>query len=168
MPAILNGRWTARRQEPFVVFLIGMRINRPWKIHRWGPVLLAMPRMLAELGAKPELGFLGGQRWFGRTIVMIQYWTSFEALESYAKARDNAHLPAWAAFMKAVGGSGDVGIYHETYRVEPGAHENIYANMPPTLFGQVGTLVEANGAYRDARERMREAAAALDRARAKL
>jgi hypothetical protein len=156
MPAILDGRWTARREEPFVVFVIGMRINKPWKIHRWGPVFAAMPRMLRELGERPELGFLGGRTWFGRTIVMIQYWTSFEALESYAKARDRAHLPAWAAFMKAVGGNGDVGIYHETYRVAPGAYENVYANMPPTLFGEVGTLVEANGPYRGARERMRE------------
>ena len=53
----------------------------------------------ARTGERPELGFLGGRTWFGRTIVMIQYWRSFEALESYAKARDRAHLPAWAAFM---------------------------------------------------------------------
>ena len=89
---------------PFVVFLIGMRFNRLWKVHKWGPALLAMPRMIAELERRPELGFLGGEMWFGRTVLMVQYWRSFEHLEAYAKARDNAHLPAWAAFNRAVGG----------------------------------------------------------------
>jgi len=31
-------RLTAQFDEAFVVFLIGMRINRPWKIHKWLPV----------------------------------------------------------------------------------------------------------------------------------
>jgi hypothetical protein len=154
MPAVLNGRWTARLDEPHVVFIIGMRINKPWKVHRWGPVAAAMPRMLKELAQKPELGFLGGRTWFARTIVVIQYWRSFDALEAYAKSRDSAHLPAWAAFNKAVGSNGDVGIFHETYAIDPGAYETFYANMPPTLFGQVGRLVEAKGALNSARQRL--------------
>ena len=48
-----------------VVFLIGMRVNKPWKVHRWWPVARAMPRMLADLQARPELGMLGGEMWFG-------------------------------------------------------------------------------------------------------
>jgi hypothetical protein len=41
-----------------VVFLIGMRINR-WRSPRsWLPAFGAMPRMLRELSAPPELGFL--------------------------------------------------------------------------------------------------------------
>jgi hypothetical protein len=154
MNDILRGRWTARRDEPHVVFIIGMRINKWWKVHRWAPQAIAMTRMLNELAPRPELGFLGASMWFGRTIVLIQYWRSFEALESYAKARDTAHLPAWAAFNRAVGDNGDVGIYHETYRVAPGQYENIYINMPPTLFGKVAPLVEATGGSVSARGRM--------------
>ena len=45
----------------FVVFLIGMRINKPWKLHKWVPIFLAMPRMLRELSRHPELGLLGYQ-----------------------------------------------------------------------------------------------------------
>lgn len=154
MTEIRNGRWTARREEPFVVFLIGMRFNRLWKAHRWLPPFLAMPRMIAELSKKPELGFLGGNVWFGRTILMAQYWNSFEALEAYAKARDSEHLPAWAAFNRAVGSNGDVGVYHETYRVAAGAYENIYVNMPRILFAGVGEAVECAGARGSARGRM--------------
>ena len=160
MTQILKGRWTARFDEPHVVFIIGMRINKPWKAHRWLPVVFAMGRMLTELNQQPELGFLGGTTWLGRTIVLIQYWRSFEALEAYSKAADKQHVPAWAAFRRAVGDNGDVGIYHETYRVAPGQYENIYANMPPTLLGAVAPLVETRGGGGSARKRMEEAAKA--------
>ena len=143
MAELLKGRWTARFDGSFVPFLIGMRTNKPWKIHSWDPVAAAMPRMIGALAAKPELGFLGADTWFARTILMVQYWRSFEALEAYAHMRDKAHLPAWAAFYRAVGANGDVGIFHETYRVEPGGHENVYANMPPILVGRISDLVEA-------------------------
>ena len=161
MADIHAGRWTARHDEPFVVFLIGMRFNKLWKVHKWAPIMGAMSRMLAELERQPELGFLGADTWLGRTTLLVQYWRSFEHLEAYAKARDNAHLPAWSAFNRAVGANGDVGIFHETYRVAPGDYETLYANMPPTLLGRAGKLVEAKGAFTGARGRIeaRDAAA---------
>jgi hypothetical protein len=154
MPDIRTGRWAAHSDEPFVVFLIGMRFNRLWKAHKWGPVFLAMPRMLAELRRRPELGLLGADLWFGRTTLLVQYWRSFEQLEAYAKARDSEHLPAWAAFNRSVGANGDVGIFHETYRVAPGDYETVYANMPPVMLGRAAGLVEAEGARRSARGRL--------------
>ena len=36
-----------------VLFLIGMRFNRPWKIWRWWQVFIAMPRMLQRLKGVP-------------------------------------------------------------------------------------------------------------------
>ena len=154
MSAIKAGRFTARPDGPFVVFLIGIRLNRLWRVHKWGPVFVAMPRMIAELERQPELGFLGADTWFGRTTLMVQYWRSFELLEAYAKSRQNAHLPAWAAFNRAVGGNGDVGIFHETYRVAPGDYETIYANMPPILLGRVAGLAPVRGAWEGARGRL--------------
>ena len=38
-------RMTARMDGDFVVFMIGMRINRPWMIHKIIPVFAAMPKM---------------------------------------------------------------------------------------------------------------------------
>jgi hypothetical protein len=154
MTAILKGRWTAHSDEEFVVFIIGMRINRWWMVHRWWPPINAMGAMLRELEERPELGFLGSKTWFGRTIIIIQYWRSFEALEAYAKARDLSHLPAWADFNRKVGNSGVVGIYHETYRIAPGQFENVFVNMPPTLLGNCATLIEAKGNLASAGGRM--------------
>ncbi len=154
MTDILRGRWTAQHDEPFAVFIIGMRINRLWKPHRWFPLILAMRNMLTELYPRPELGFLGARTWFGRMIVVIQYWRSFEDLEAYAGARERAHLPAWAAFNRAIGSNGDVGIFHETYRVAPGQYETVYVNMPRMLLGEVAPMVEAKGRHASARGRM--------------
>jgi hypothetical protein len=136
----------------FVVFLIGMRINRPWKLHKWLPVFLAMPRMLKELEGRPESGFLGAIVGFK---VIVQYWRSFEQLEAFARNADELHWPAWVAFNKRSGSSrGDVGLWHETYQVRAGEYEAIYSGMPPIGLGKAGTLVPASGRHDTARGRM--------------
>ena len=60
----------------------------------------------------PELGFLGGEAWFGRTTVLVSYWRSTEHLLAYAKSRTAAHMPAWRDFNQRVGTNCDVGIWH--------------------------------------------------------
>lgn len=156
MTKVMEGRWTAHPEQGFVVFIIGMRINRWWMVHRWLPPILAMGRMIRELSLAPDLGFLGGKTWFARTIVVIQYWRSFEDLDAYSKARDHEHVPAWADFNRKVGNDGTVGIYHETYRIQPGDCENVFVNMPPTLLGDCTTLIEAKGAFATARSRIEQ------------
>ena len=151
---IIAKRMTARMAAPFCVFLIGMRINRIWKIHQWLPVMAAMPRMLTELNRQPELGYMGGHLWLGRTTVALQYWKSFEALTRYARQPNLAHLPAWTRFRQNIGNSGDVGIWHETYLIAEGQYESIYHNMPPFGLGQVGQLVEAVGHRESAPQRL--------------
>ena len=46
----------------FVVFLIGMRINRPWRVGRWWPVFMAMRPMLKELEDDPDSGLMHAQQ----------------------------------------------------------------------------------------------------------
>jgi hypothetical protein len=151
MAKVHGQRLTAAIDGDFVVFLIGMRINKPWKIHKWLPVFLAMPRMLKELEAHPESGFLGHIPGFG---VIVQYWRSFEHLEAYARSADRQHWPAWVAFNKRVGSSrGDVGIWHETYQARAGEYETVYSGMPPFGLGKVGRLVPASGTRDSARGR---------------
>lgn len=149
-----KNRMTARLDGDFVVFLIGMRINRPLLVHKWLPVASAMARMLPELYQRPELGLLSHELWFSRTIVLIQYWRSLEQLQAYARNRDAAHLPAWRRFNGAIGRDGTVGIWHETYLAQPGSHENIYVNMPAFGLGRAGELVEARGGLQSAAARM--------------
>jgi hypothetical protein len=82
MASVIADRLTAQVDGEVVVFLIGMRINRFWKIHKWLPVALAMPRLLRELEAAPESGFLGGESWLGNPTIALQYWRSFEEILS--------------------------------------------------------------------------------------
>ena len=85
MAQVIAQRMTADVDCEVVVFLIGMRINRFWKVHKWLPVVLAMPRMLRELAADPESGFLSAESWMGNPSIMLQYWKSFDHLERFAK-----------------------------------------------------------------------------------
>lgn len=159
MSGIIEKRVCAEIDGPFVLFLIGIRINRWWKPWAWMPVFSAMPKMLIELAKNPELGLLHARTHFGlRNTMLVQYWRSYEHLEKYALARDRAHLPAQSAFNRAIGTNGDVGIWHETYLVEPGKYENIYGNMPPWGMGVAGTLLDATGPRALGRGRMKASA----------
>ncbi|WP_099159089.1 DUF4188 domain-containing protein [Virgibacillus ndiopensis] len=130
---IYTGRYTTENDEDIVVFLIGMRINRRFAVHKWLPVFTAMPPMIKELYTnKEELGFLSMENYFGfKTTVMIQYWRRAEDLLAYAKGEK--HLTAWKDFNKKVGNNNAVGVYHETYNLKKGNYESLYGNMP--LYG---------------------------------
>ena len=137
--SVFTGRRVAHLDGDFAVLLIGARINRLWKPHRWLPVLAAMRPMIRELQADPDSGFLGAtQGFFAGGPALVQYWRSFEDLDRYARDRDARHLPAWRAFNQRVRASGDVGIWHETYRVREGEYEAIYGNMPRVGLAAVG------------------------------
>lgn len=162
---IHQGRYTATLDRPVVLFVIGSRINRFTRIAKWLPVLTAMPRMVKELAGKPESGFLHAESFIGlRRTIMLQYWRSFDDLLVYAKDRAGEHFPAWAAFNKAVyaAKSDAIGIWHETYLVQPGQAETIYGNMP--VFGMAKALghAPASGRLAQAADRMRAENQAAD------
>ncbi|RPJ50124.1 MAG: DUF4188 domain-containing protein [Chloroflexi bacterium] len=155
MSTIYPGRFTARTDQPFVVFLIGMRINKLWAVHRWLPVAQAMGPMLAELYKHPEKGFLGGT--FAFTLsgpLIVQYWRSFEDLERFARDPNDPHLPAWKRFYKFSKQGDAVGIWHETYQVNPGQFESVYVTMPKFGLGSVMEHVPASGRFNAARDRL--------------
>ncbi len=59
MTELIKERMTVTNEQELVVFLIGMRVNKIWKMQKWAPVAIAMTRMLKELREHPEMGFLG-------------------------------------------------------------------------------------------------------------
>jgi hypothetical protein len=155
MAQIFPGRYAAQSSEPFVVFLIGMRINRLLAVPSWTRVAAAMPRMIAELKRQPELGLLHAEFFlYWRGVAVVQCWRSFERLHAYAHAKNAAHLPAWAEFSRRIGGNGVVGIWHETYTIAPGQYESVYANMPRFGLGAAIDHLPATGRLNDARSRM--------------
>ncbi|MEP7346342.1 MAG: DUF4188 domain-containing protein [Gemmatimonadaceae bacterium] len=152
MARIVPGRMMGKLDGDFVVFLIGMRVNRWWKFHKWVPVATAMPRMIRELQAHPECGCLGTEIYLG---VIVQYWRSFDHLEEYARSKDKKHFPAWTAFNRNVrSSSGDVGIWHETYLVHEGEYETVYGSMPRVGLARAGEHLPVTDAQL-ARERLR-------------
>ena len=143
MAGILKGRYTAdvsRLGDEVVVFVIGMRINKPLKVGLWWPVFTAMGRMLKYLAERPEKGLLA-YRVSAMPLFVVQYWRSFDDLERFARNNDDPHLEPWRRFNRKVGKSGDVGIWHETYRVKTTDIETVYGNMPPIGLGAASALV---------------------------
>ena len=155
MPELITERVCADPEDEIVVFLIGMRINRWWKFWKWFAVAQAMPKMLAELEANKDLGLLAVRMQFGlRNLWTLQYWKSAAHLHDYAHAQARAHLPAWQAFNRSVGTSGDVGIWHETYVVPRASFESIYVNMPRFGLGLAAPVFPAKGARASAARRL--------------
>ncbi|MEU1279603.1 DUF4188 domain-containing protein [Streptomyces sp. NPDC005805] len=154
---VLPGRTTTAAEGEAVVFLIGMRINHFWAVHRWLPVLLAMPMMLRELARDRSLGMLHHLMLTGspRTYCVVQYWESKERLLAYAAAPDRLHRPWWGRVNRLVRkGGGHVGMWHETYVVPAGAYESIYGDMPPSGLGRAyGAVPLGDGVQ--ARDRLR-------------
>ena len=110
MAKVVPGRFTADVDGDFVVFLIGMRVNKPLRVRKWFPVAMAMPRMLRWLEKNPQAGLLGYNAGGSpRAPMLVQYWRSFEDLERFAKQLEAPHVGPWRRFAKEIGDSGDVG-----------------------------------------------------------
>ncbi len=151
---IQKDRMTAPNDQEIVVFIIGMRLNKLWKVHKWWPAFSAMPKMLKELLSNPQSGLLHAEMRLGRSPMLVQYWESVDQLMNYATNKDQEHVPAWRQFNRSVGPNGDVGIWHETYTVSAGAYECVYVNMPPTGLGKARGTYPAKGRHATARGRL--------------
>ena len=134
-------RMTHSYDGELVVFLIGMRINKPWRVDHWWPVFATMPKLLAELVEDKNSGLLGYRTTFGGAgPVMVQYWSSHELLYDYARRPDALHRPAWTEFnRRARAAAGSVGIWHETYQVSQA--ESIYVGMPTSGLAQATAAI---------------------------
>jgi hypothetical protein len=84
----------------------------------------------------------------------VQYWRSFEDLERFARQSSDPHLGPWKRYNQAVGTDGSVGIWHETYQVEPGRFECVYGNMPRFGLAAAFEHLPATGRRETARLRL--------------
>jgi Domain of unknown function (DUF4188) len=155
MAKVIPGRFTAQTDEAFVVFIIGMRVNKIFALRRWIATAMAMGPMIRTLYEHPEKGFLGAQTlitWRG--ITTIQYWRSFDDLEKFARDKDDPHLESWRKFNRTIGTDGSVGIFHETFLLEAGKYEAVYGNMPVMGLASATKHVPAVGKRETARRRL--------------
>jgi len=134
------GRHMADVQSGCTVFLIGLRVNKLWKLPRILWVNKEFNKMMKELQQQPELGLLHFESWFGNPTLMVQYWQSREHLFGYSRNPELSHASAWGKYMRKLGQSSDFGLWHETYDITPETSESMYLNMPPFGLGKaVGT-----------------------------
>ena len=158
-------RLTHAYEGPLAVFLIGVRVHKPWRLGILGPTLAAMPRMMVELeknkaaaerGEAESLGYLGSRSTVHlMATTMIQYWRSTEDLYAYANAAEHAHRPAWTEFYKvAKADPSAVTIWHETYSVEAQGAESVYAGPQPFGLARVAGVLPVGRRGESARQRM--------------
>ncbi len=156
---VLPGRRTAQLDKPVVLFLIGARFNRLRSFPKWLWFTRTMPAMLKELEAKPDAGLLWYRTYLSwPTLLVQQYWQSFDHLLAYSGDKNAEHFPAWARFMRELASDGSIGIWHETYQVEPGKFECVYGNMPPFGLAAATSCVPATGRLMQAKDRFHVAA----------
>ena len=153
---INKGRWTAQIDGDFVVFLIGADLRDPEQAGPAGELLMAMIDMLGELEQDPTKGLLGYQVFGAIGGVIVQYWRSFEALESYAKNPDAKHAPVWRAWNRlgedgtALGRASGM----RPTRSKPAATRRSTRTCPATGLQRAGEPVTVTEARLTARQRM--------------
>lgn len=151
---VIPGRMTAKLDKPVVLFLIGMRINKWSTLPKWLWFMNTMPSMLKELEQRPDSGLLWYRNYISFPNLMVQqYWESFDKLVAYSHDKTLKHQPAWARFMRELQSEGSIGIWHETYLIEPGKFECVYGNMPPFGLAAASNIVKAEGRLAAAKDR---------------
>lgn len=156
-------RVTHAYEGPLAVFLVGLRVHKPWRVDVVGPAVRAMPRMVLELernraaaarGEEESWGYLGSRSTVhGLGTTMIQWWRGVDALYAYANATPLEHRPAWLAFHRAARSDPTaVTIWHETYAVS--AAESLYAGPAPFGLASIAGTVPVGRRGETARERL--------------
>jgi hypothetical protein len=100
-----------------------------------------MRAMQREIVEHPEIGCLHVENYGALRPVSVQYWRSFHLLERFARSADWSHLEAWRSFNRLIRDSGELGIWHESYRVHAGDFEAMYGNMPVVGLAAAGRHV---------------------------
>ena len=79
----------------------------------------------------------------------------FGTLARYARDRAARHWPAWVDFNRRMKDArGDVGIWHETYKMRAGEYESIYSGMSPHGLGKAADRAAVTEASDSARQRL--------------
>lgn len=125
MSPIFPGRYTAQLDGSFVVFLIGMRMNKLWAVHKWLPVAKAMGPMVEHLLEHRDLGLLHAERYlYWPGAALVQYWRSFEQfMPKMGLALAGSHVPALGAKETAkrrLGMQGEPAV--QSYETPPASH----------------------------------------------
>jgi hypothetical protein len=132
---------SAEIKEPMCLFLVGMQC-RSWKSMWKIPfILIRMRKIYGELLSNKDSGFLWGKFFTSnrpKTTLLLSYWKSSEHIERFISDKKFSHHQATKDYYKRLGQDPNIGIWHETYEINPGQAETLYYGMNP--FGASGFL----------------------------
>lgn len=125
---------TAKLKEPLCVFLVGMQ-GRSWR-SAWKLPFIGrrMMKMQSELLANPGSGFLWGQNFSSRnpmTTLFLSYWKSKQDIFHFVSSNEYSHMQSVGEYYSRFKKDPNIGIWHETYEIQPGHTESLYHHMAP-------------------------------------
>ena len=131
MAKVFTGRYAADVEGDFVVFLIGMRINKPWNVRGWWHTFATMRPMIKELEANPELGLISAHLAWSAARPSSSTGARYEHLDRYARNADKRHLPAWKKWNQASRGvRRGRHLARDLQGARAAEYEVVYGNMP--------------------------------------
>lgn len=147
IPSPLTGRHGPQPSgEGLVVFHLGTQANHPLGIGgpSWDKMGEYFNPMIKDLREhKDEYGLISMSEWTSsdRESHNTKLWTFyFRDLEGLHKFAHGAlHRKGWDGYHKGKNWNKNIGIFHETYVVQPGGYETVYVNSYPVLLGR-GTV----------------------------
>lgn len=156
MAKVMPGRFTAQMEEPFVVFRLGIYINRFLFFWKWIPTLKSLMPVIHLLTHAKATGLLHS---FAISYILrgkgfVQYWQSLDDLEAFARDETSPYFELWRRYHDSPGADGSVGIWYETFLVEAKKYEVVYDNMPVSGLAAASTHVPAVGRLETARRRL--------------
>ena len=149
---------TAPITEPFTVFLVGMQcrsFTSLWKV----PLIAGkMGQMQRELMKDHDSGLLWGANFIQfspLTTLYLSYWKSSDHIHRFVSDPKFSHLKAAPDYLKRFGNNSSLGVWHETYEVNPTQSENLYFGMAPFGVSAFIDPVKITSANRSFLQRLR-------------
>ncbi len=126
------------------------------KLRAW-PIAVRLARAIDRAAGEAivsKVGLLSSERvrfdW--RHFGVLQYWSSFDALDAWSHRPP--HSDWWREALERMRKQGDLGVYHETFLVPRAGVESIYLDCPPVGLAGFGLKGEAVGPSTTSRDRL--------------
>jgi len=119
------------------VFIMGLQIHNRFNYFASRFVKQSMYAILNELQVQKPDGYMAHEYVSkGRSSLLVQYWSDYEKMITYARNKSANHFPAWVAFNSKISAMDAIGLWHEIYRLPAGSYKGVYKNCPPSGMGR--------------------------------
>jgi hypothetical protein len=141
----MTSRKTSKIEEPIALFLVGVQCRSLKSFWKLPFISRKMSKLQNELNMNKDSGLLWGENFISFkpfTTLYLSYWKSIEHINNFANNSKFSHKETWIQYMRKYYKDKNIGIWHETYEIDPNKAENIYVGMSLFGLGAVGQLSE--------------------------